>query len=123
MHLGREKLLNMISEKFYWPGICQGIKEYLKECKACRHKAEIQTAKRYMLERDNSLMEVVGMVTKNEEEVRVEIPMESDLSGVSFSDSWITTQQQQFDPIHFWDIVSCLHIFFFISRALEFIKG
>ena len=47
----------------------------------------------------------IGVDTKVEETLDVNVEDKSDLASVSFSDSWITSAQQSLDPCYFWDIV------------------
>ena len=35
-HLGRDKTLNKISAKFYWPGISQQVVSYVERCRPCQ---------------------------------------------------------------------------------------
>lgn len=37
-HLGRNKTVNKISERYYWVGIVKDVSEYVKQCKECQHQ-------------------------------------------------------------------------------------
>ena len=116
--MGRDKLLNKISEKYYWQGICQGIREFIQGCPDCHQKTETQLVKRYSLETNTDPEEqtLIHVATKVEEHDGMDV--EPDISGVSLSDSWITSTQQALDPRHFWDIVSNLvHVCIFLEMS------
>ena len=105
VHLGREKLLYIISQKYYWQGICHKVREFLGGCKECQDKVESQQMKKHYMEIVTNPEDYIGVETKVEETLDMNVEDESDLASVSFSDSWITSAQQSLDPCHFWDIV------------------
>ncbi|XP_063445112.1 uncharacterized protein LOC134725324 isoform X2 [Mytilus trossulus] len=106
VHIGREKLLTLITEKYYWQGICIKIREFLRACKECHQKVEAQVTKKKLME---DTIQTEGYVAvKIEDDQDYEEVMETeDLSGVSLSDIWTSSEQQllQLQSQHFWDIV------------------
>jgi hypothetical protein len=90
VHLGREKLLYIISQKYYWQGICHKVREFLRGCKECQDKVESQQMKKHYMEIVTNPEDYIGVETKVEETLDMNVEDESDLASVSFSDSWIT---------------------------------
>ncbi len=41
-HLGREKMLSKVRERYYWVGMTVDVRAYLKQCVACAQKKALQ---------------------------------------------------------------------------------
>ncbi|CAC5373227.1 unnamed protein product [Mytilus coruscus] len=104
VHIGREKLLTLITEKYYWQGICIKIREFLRACKECHQKVEAQVTKKKLME-ENIQTEGYVAVKIEDDQDDEEVMEAEDLSGVSLSDIWTSSEQQSLQSQHFWDIV------------------
>lgn len=93
-HLGREKVLGALSEKYYFVGMNNKVREYLLNCSSCRTRFKLSE----------------GMSDGSTSAISDYDDMDDSDSNVSISEDckpikseWPARSQE---ALHFWDIVS-----------------
>ena len=92
-HLGREKVLSALSEKYYFVGMNNKVREYLLNCSSCRSRFKLEAMS------DGSTSNVSDFDDMDDNDSNASFSED----GKPIKSEWPVRSQE---ALHFWDIVS-----------------